>query len=345
MSESTTIAVDVAKSVFEIAVSHQAGKVAERRRVGRDRFLRFFAQRPPATILLEASSSAHHWARKLREHDHHPILLPPKDVRPYRRGNKTDRADAKALLEAFRNDELRPVPVKTVHQQALTSLHRLRSAWLATRVARLNTLRSLLRELGHTIPRGARHVVPRALALIEDAEAELSEALRLALAEACLEIRQLEERLATVEQDLHRLARQIPAAAHLRTIPGVGLITSTALVAFVGDIRRFPTGRHFAAYLGLTPREHSSGLRRRLGRITKRGDAYLRMLLVHGARSVLWASKRKPQPARLQDWARSLEARRGHNIAAVALANRLARIVWSVWKQGRDFAPQAACPS
>ena len=138
MPHNTTIAVDIAKTVFEIAVSHEVGKVAQRHRVGRDRFLRFFAQREPATVLLEASSSAHHWARALRDLNHHPVLLPPKDVRPYRRGNKTDRADAKAILEAYRDEDLRPVPVKTVHQQTLTGLHRLRSAWLAARTARIN---------------------------------------------------------------------------------------------------------------------------------------------------------------------------------------------------------------
>ena len=342
MPHTTTIAVDIAKSVFEIAVSHEVGKVAQRHRVGRDRFLRFFAKRQSATVLLEASSSAHHWARALRELGHQPVLLPPKDVRPYRRSNKTDRADAKALLEAHRDEDLRPVPVKSVHQQTLTSLHRLRSAWLAARTARSNTVRGILRELGHTIPLGARHVVPRSWALLEDAEARVPDPLRLALAEACLEIRDLEQRLAAVEQQLRRLAREIPAVAHLQSIPGIGLVTSTALVTFVGDIRRFPTGRHFASYLGITPREHSSGTRRRLGGITKRGDAYLRMLLIHAARSVLWTAKRKPQPGRLRAWARDLEARRGHNVATVGLANKLARIVWAVWKDGRDFPLQPA---
>lgn len=173
MPHTPTIAVDIAKSVFEIAVSHEVGKVAQRHRVGRDRFFRFFAKRQSATVLLEASSSAHHWARALRELGHQPVLLPPKDVRPYRRSNKTDRADAKALLEAHRDEDLRPVPVKSVHQQTLTSLHRLRSAWLAARTARSNTVRGILREPGHTIPLGARHVVPRSWALLEDAEARV----------------------------------------------------------------------------------------------------------------------------------------------------------------------------
>lgn len=341
MAESTTIAVDLAKTVFEIAVSHQAGRVAERHRVGREALLRFFAERQPATVLLEACGTAHHWARRLRGLGHQPVLLPPKDVRPYRRGNKTDRADAKALLEAWRDEELRPVPVKTVQQQALTALHRLRSGWVATRTARINSLRGLLRELGHTIPCGARHLVPHTRALIEDAEAGLPDPLRQTLAEACLEIRQCEERIAAVETQLRQLVREIPAAQHLLTIPGIGLITATALVAFVGDIRRFPSGRRFASYLGLTPREYSSGARRRLGQITKRGDAYLRMLLIHGGRAVVRVARSKPRSGRLWSWARDLHARRGYNVAAVGVANKLARVVWAVWRDGRDFIAQA----
>lgn len=333
----TTIAVDLAKNVFEIAVSHHPGRVTKRHRLSRTRLLPFFAQQPQATVLLEACASAHHWSRQLHELGHNVVLLPPRHVRPYRCGNKTDRADAKALLEAFRNDEIRPVPVKSVEQQTLAALHRLRSGWLATRTARLNAVRGILRELGLTIPAGARHVVPRLRTLLEDINSPLPEALRPALAEAGNDIRELEVRIHDLERQLQALARQIPAVAYLRTIPGIGLLTATALVAFVGDVRRFPSARHFASYLGLTPREHSSGNIRRLGRISKRGDSYLRMLLIHGARSVLWAAKTHKQPDRLRRWALHLEVTRGHNKAAVALANKLARFAWVVLKQKRNF--------
>ena len=180
----TTIAVDLAKSVFEVAVSQRVGCVTEHHRLTRAQFARFFAQQPPATVLLEACGSAHHWGRHIEGLGHRVVLLPPHAVRPYVSRNKTDRADAKALLEAARNTEIRTVPLKSVNQQALTALHRLRSGWLATRTARLNSLRGLLREFGLTIAVGARNVVPRVWALLEDADSGLPEMIRPVLAEA-----------------------------------------------------------------------------------------------------------------------------------------------------------------
>jgi transposase len=333
----TTISVDLAKSIFEVAVSEQPGRVNERRRLSRARFLRFFAERQPALVVLEACGSAHYWGRQIQELGHEVLLLPPHATRPYVTRSKTDRADAKGLLEAHRNEDLHPVPVKSVEQQTLTALHRLRSRWLATRTARLNTVRGLLREFGITIPVGARNVVPRVRHLVDETESKLPEILRPVLLEACTEIRQLEQRLVAVERQLKLLARQIPIVKQLLAIPGIGVISATALVAFVGDVQRFPSGRHFASYLGLTPREYSSGRVRRLGKISKYGDVYLRMLLTHGARAVLWAAKRRGHPDRLRAWALKIERQRGHNKAAIALANKLARIVWAVWKHGHPY--------
>ena len=253
---------------------------------------------------------------------------------------KTDQADARAILEAFRNEEIHPVPVKSVPQQTLTALHRLRSQWLSERIARLNTVRGLLREFGVFLPVGAHHVVPRVWELVEDADSGLPEALRAPLAEACLEIRDLEQRVQTCERQLQALAKQTPQVQRLKTIPGIGLLTATALVAFVGDVQRFPTARHFSSYLGLTPRERSSGQVRRLGRISKRGNPYLRTLLVQGARSVLWSAKRKESPDRLQAWALRSEKALGQNKAAVAVANKLARIAWALWRHEERYQSQ-----
>ena len=335
--QSTLIAVDLAKNVFEIAVSRQPGKVAERHRLSRARFLRFFAERQPAVVLLEATGSAHYWGRELSQLGHQPVLLPPRPVQRYRDGNKSDRTDTKAMLEASRNEAIRPVPLKSVAQQTLTSLHRLRSAWMATRTARINNLRGLLRELGFVIPLGAKKVLPTIRALIADADSAIPQALRPLLTEACEEIDQLERRIRSAERQLEALAKGIPAIRYLRSIPGVGLLTASALVAFVGDVRRFPTARHFASYLGLTPKERSSGDQRRLGRISKRGDTYLRMLLTHGARAVLRAAHVTKSPTRLHAWALAVQRRRNHNVAAIALANKLARIAWAVWRQERPF--------
>ena len=336
----TMIAVDVAKSVFEIAVSDRPGRVTERHRLSREVFLRFFAERQPATVLMEACGSAHHWGRQLQALRHEVLLLPPHRTRPYVTGNKTDRSDAKGLLEAQRNEQIQPVPVKSLNQQALSALHRLRSAWLAARTGRINTVRGLLREFGFAIPLGAKRVVPILQTLLEDADSGLPDSVRPALNEARAEILELERRMRSIEFQLRALARQIPVVHKLRTVPGVGLITATALVAFVGDVGRFPSARHFASYLGLTPRERSSGLRRRLGAISKRGDVYIRMLLTHGARAVIWKAKSRKVLDRLRAWALRIEQHRGHNKAAIALANKLARIVWAVWRRDVEFTEQ-----
>jgi transposase len=222
------------------------------------------------------------------------------------------------------------------------ALHRLRSTWLATRTARLNTIRGFLREFGLVIPVGAAHVLPHAWPLLEEADSGVPDPLRPVLAELCHETRDVEARIKTVERQIRALAAQTPVVARLQTIPGIGWLTASALVAYIGDILRFPTARHFASFIGLTPRERSSGYVRRLGSITKRGDSYLRMLLIHGARAVLAGAKPRG-PDRLRAWAANIQTLRGHNKAAVALANKLARIAWAVWKQGVDFrqAPAA----
>lgn len=331
----TQIGVDLAKSVFEVAVSHTPGHVHERHRLSRARFRRFFATHAPSEVVMEACSSAHHWGRELQALGHRVALLPAGDVARYRDGNKTDRADAKAVLEAARNAAIDRVPVKSVEQQALSALHRLRQGYLQTRTARINTVRGLLREFGVTIPTGASYVLPRARAAL--AHDLLPPYLRHALQEALEDIATLATRAQAVQHQLEHLAQQLPDAALLLSVPGVGILTATALLAFVGDIHRFPSGRDFAAYLGLTPREHSSGLARRLGGITKRGNSYVRMLLIHGARSALRAGHVTAHPDDLRTWALALERRKGHNVAAVALANKLARVCWRVWRDHRPF--------
>jgi transposase len=336
----TTIAVDVAKNVFEIAVSHEAGKVSEQLRVSRPKLVSFFAKRPAAMVLLEACGSSHFWARRLRCFGHTVVLLPPHLVKPYRRGSKTDRADTKALLEAYRNEEIRPVPIKSVHQHLLAALHCLRSGWLSTRTARINTVRGILRELGHFIPKGARFVVPAVTELIENPDSDLPDALRAYLDEACAEIRELKNKCTSIEHELQALSKQLPEVQRLLTVPGIGLLTATAIVGFVGDLRRFASGRRFASYLGVVPKENSSGDVRRLGRITKRGDSYIRMLLTHGGRSVLRAAHvSKSPPDRLHAWAVKIHRSRGHNKAAIAVANKLARIVWAVSTREGNYQP------
>jgi transposase len=295
------------------------------------------AQQPPATMVMEACGSAHYWGRRFRELGHEVRLLPPAYVRPYVLRNKTDRSDVKGLLEAHRNRAIRPVPIKNESQQQLTALHRVRTAWMRTRTARINTMRGILREFGLTIPVGACQAVERVRGWIEDAEVEIPDGVRSVLEQVCLEVRETEKRIDGIERKLKALSRQSAPIEQLQSIPGVGLLTATAVAGFVGDLGRFDSGRHFASYLGLTPREHSSGLRRRLGCISKQGDVYLRTLLIHGGRSVLRAAKTKKRYDRLHRWGLEVEARRGHNKAAVAMANKLARRLWAVSTRGTSY--------
>jgi transposase len=335
--KNTTIAVDLAKSVFEIGISYRPGHVDQYHRVSRNLLSNFFAGQAPATVIMEACSSSHHWARQFVRFGHDVKLLPPFYVRPYVQRSKTDRTDVKGMLEAWRNSDIHPVPIKTEAQQQLIALHRVRSTWIATRTARINTSRGILREFGIVVANGASRVPARVTELIEDANTELPMGVRDVLNELVIEIRQLTSRIENVERQLAALADETPVVERLCSIPGVGLLTATALIAFVGNVERFPSSRHFSCYLGLTPREHSSGLRRQLGQISKRGDVYIRMLLTHGARSVLRAAKLKSKPDKFSTWALDVHRRRGHNKASIAVANKMARIVWAVWKHGKPF--------
>jgi transposase len=335
VEKTTTIAVDLAKSVFEVAVSEAPGRVSERKRLSRSGLAAFFANRPPAVVLMEACGSAHHWGRELLKLGHDVRLLPPACTAKYRIGNKTDRTDADAMLEANRNEKILPVPVKTIPQQTLTSVHRLRQAWMATRTARLNSLRGLLRELGVAIPLGATVVVPKVMDAIS--QGRVPEDLHPLFLLSVAEIRKLEENVKECDRLLARLARSIPVARALQEIPGIGLLGSTALIPAVGDPHRFRSGRKMAAFFGVVPREYSSGHRRRLGSITKRGDTYVRTLVIHGGRSVLQAAHRRKNPDRLHRWALEVERRQGRNRAAVALANKLIRMAWAVWTRGTRY--------
>lgn len=333
----TTIAVDLAKDVFEIAVSTDPGRVQTRKRLSCSGLIKYFTSAPPARVIIEASGGSHYWGRRLRDAGHEVVLLPPQYVRPYIRRNKTDRTDAKGILEAHRNDEIEPVPIKSADQQAITTLHRLRSTWVSTCRSRLNMVRASLRELGILIPLGARHVIPAVQLQLEDAESPIPMLMRPALQEAVEEIQDLQRRIKSIERELKILSEQIPAVQLLLTITGIGVLTATALVAFAGDLSRFRSGRHFSSYLGLTPRESSSGRIRRLGGISKRGNTYLRTLLVQGGRAVLVASKRKETTDPLRVWALEVWEKRGWNRATVAVANKLARIAWAVSSRGEAY--------
>src|SRR5689334_6359179 len=340
--DATTVGIDLAKNVFEIALADERGHILERHRLSRARFDRFFVNRAVCRIVMEACGSAHHHARRLSSQGHEVVLLPAQYARAYVRRNKTDAADAAALIEAARCPDIRPVPIKSMDQQALQQLHRLRSQWMAARTARINFLRGCLREFGVGIPVGSQRAIQAVRDALSNQHPVVPALLHSSLLELLAEIDSLEQRCKHIDRELARLSEHDPIVERLLQIPGVGPLTATALRASVVDVQRFPSGRHFASWLGLTSREHSSGERRRLGRISKQGDPYLRTLLVHGARAVLLAARsaqrRGSSLDRLRTWALELQERRGHNKATVALANKLARIVWATWRFERDFS-------
>jgi transposase len=335
---SVTIAVDVAKQVFELAVSPSPGRISERLRLSRSQFERFWVDRLPCRVVMEACATSHYWGRRLRSLGFDAILIPPHYVRPYVRRNKTDRTDCEALLEALRCSGIHPVALKSEDQQSIAALHRMRSSWMATRI---NALRGLLSEFGICRPTGSKRFLNDLPQLLRDRKAEIPLRLRRLARVIYREIREVEKRMQDVERELEQVIREEPTLEALRTIPGVGVLTATAMYAAVGNVHQFRSGRHLASWLGLTPRESSSGGRRRLGRISKQGDPYLRMLLIHGARSALLVAEQRRKAgkplSRLQTWAIERTEQGHRNRAAVALVNKMARIVWAVWKHERTF--------
>ena len=343
----TTVAVDLAKDVFEVAEATAHHHIVGRRRLTRAQFERFLGQLAAGTeVVLEACGTAQYWGRRCQALHLRPVLLPVQYVRAYVRRNKSDRTDAEALLEARRCDAMLPVPIKTAEQQSLQGLHRIRQQWQTTRTARINVLRGLLREHGVLLRRGTAAVreVPR---LIDTAVVPAF--VHLAATELLEEIRALTDRVTRLDARLQILADTDDSTRRLQTIPGIGVVTATALLGSVPHIHAFRRGRHFASWLGLTPREAASGHRCWRGRISKRGDVYLRTLLIHGARSVINNARRRARHGgrpltALQSWAVSLADHRGVNKAAVALANKLARVIWAVWRSDGEFGTWRATP-
>jgi transposase len=328
------IGVDLADAVFELA--NVQFEIQQRKRLSRLRFTLFCEGLPPSLFLMEACSAAHHRARTLARWGHEVRLLPAQYVRPYVHRSKTDAADAAALLEASRCQTMRPVPVKTVEQQQLLQLHRLREQYKATRNARLGLLRGALRELGVLVPKGLRDSLPGFQRALRAHSTPLPARMRRVYTQVLEEVQQLQVAMDSIENTLAELTHQDPIVQRLLTICGIGTLIATAVRASVGTIERFPSGRHLACWLGLTAREYSSGERHRLGRISRRGDDYIRTLLVNGARSALMAANRFYPPGgppldQLRLWALGIQQRRGLNKATVALASKLARIIWATW--------------
>jgi transposase len=320
------------KNWFQVHGAEVQGRPVLRKKLARGKLLEFFANLPPCLVAMEACGSAHHWARELIKLGHEVRLMPPQYVKPYVKTNKHDAADAEGICEAVQRPTMRFVPVKTIEQQSLCQLHRIRQLLMKQRVMHINALRGHLAELGIVRAQGK---TSERLRLIEDASDELLPArIRDQLQHLVELLRDLQQRLAAIDRELGELAREHPMTRRLATIPGVGPITATALMAVIGDVGRFRSGRHLAAYLGLVPCQPSSGGQARLGAVSKRGDGYLRMLLTHGARAVMRIMGARPEPA--MDWIGRLLQRRPINVAVLAQANKTARIAWALLTREED---------
>jgi transposase len=331
----TTVGLDLAKNVIQVHAVNQHGKVVFKKALKRDRILPFFANLTPCLIGVEACSSAHYWARKLQTLGHTVRLMAPQFVKPYVKTNKNDAADAEAICEAVGRPNMRFVPIKNVEQQAVLSLHRARQGFVKARTAQANQIRGLLSEYGIILPQGISHIAKRLPAILEDAQSDLPAGFRQLVQLLGEHLKELDRQVGELELQIQIWHRQNDASRKLANIPGIGAITASAMVASIGDARCFKNGRQLAAWLGLVPRQHSSGGKPTLLGISKRGDSYLRTLLIQGARAVLRVAERKANYE--GSWLANLMRRRHQNVAAVALANKNARIVWALLALNREY--------
>lgn len=343
MKDISVVGLDLAKQVFQVHGVDKAGKVVLQRTLKRRQVLPFFARLSPCLIGIEACGGMHYWARELTARGHEVRALAPVRVRPYRQGDKTDRNDAAAICEAVQRPNMRCVTPRTPEQQAVLQLHRTRQLYMKQRVALGNHLRGVLQEFGVVLPRGTA-AFGRVHEVLEDGENGLPMLIRASVCQLKEDYDRLNRRIAEVEQWLQGWHRENAFSQRLKAVPGIGWLTATLLSAVVGDGSAFRNGRQLAAYLGLVPRQHSSGGRVQLLGISKRGDTYLRSLLVHGARAVLSWVRRRQQAGQADAplWLAQLLAQGHINRAAVALANKTARIVWAMAVTGSAYRPATA---
>ena len=331
----TTVGIDLAKNVFQLHAVDERGKAVLRKQLRRDQITPFFANLAPCLIGMEACASAHHWGRVLQRLGHTVRLMAPQFVKPYVKTNKNDVADAEAICEAVSRPNMRFVPIKSVEQQAILSVHRVRQGFVKARTAQANQIRGLLGEFGLIIPQGISHIAERVPALLEDASNELPAALRQLIERLTAHLKELDRQVKEFERQIIAWHRSSELSRKLEKIPGIGPLAASALVASIADANSFDNGRQVSAWLGLVPRQCSSGGKSTLLGMSKRGDAYLRTLLIHGARSAILAAQRKSKNTNL--WLTNLLNRRHPNIAAVALANKNVRTVWAMLAHDREF--------
>jgi transposase len=336
MEKITLLGVDLAKEKIQIYAEDSKGKKVFNKQIKRTSFLNTIAQLPICSIAMEACSSASYWGRELEKLGHKVILIAPQYVKPYVKTNKNDAADAEAIAEASRRPNMRFVPIKQTWQQDIQALHRVRERLVSNRTSLSNEMRGLLTEYGIFIPKGFHSLRKNISLILEEAENELSGMMRRLILDMYLEFKQLTLRIEKFDAELENIASENDVCKRLEKIPGVGTKTSTAILYTLGNnAHHFKNGRQFSAYLGLVPRQHSSGGKNILLGISKRGDCYVRKLLVHGARSVV--SSHKIREDKRSKWILKKKLERGTNRASVALANKNARIIWALVKNNSEY--------
>lgn len=332
----STIGIDLAKEVFQLHAVDKAGKTVFKKKMRREEMIQKLSNIPPCLIGMEACASSHFWARKLTQMGHTVKLMAPQFVKPYVKSNKNDAADAEAICEAVARPNMRFVSIKEVEQQTILSVHRVRQLLVTQRTAQVNQIRGLLAEFGIVIPKGIGHLASRIPEILEDAENDLTVGMRELILSCHDRVKTLTEEIEKKELVIRRWHKQNPLSTNLEKIPGIGPLTASVFVATIGNALEFKNGRELSAYIGLVPRQHSSGGKQNLLGISKRGDVYLRTLLIHGARSVIRYADTSPNAS---PWVKSLVERRNKNIAAVALANKNVRTIWALLTKGVAFNP------
>jgi len=331
------VGLDIAKSVFHLFAVSNSGKLIRKKMLRRQQLLSYFARHELCVIAMEACGGANYWARAFQAQGHKVRLLAPQLVKPFVKGNKNDYNDAEAIAEAAQRPCMRFVPIKAVEQQDIQTVHRVRERLVKNRTALVNQVRGLLAEFGIVIKRGVASVRKDLPLILSDSGSDLTEMSRVSFAELLDDLRELDEKVRHYDRKIISINQSHEACQRLDEVVGIGPVTATAVYAAAGTGQDFVNGRHFSAWIGLVPRQHSSGGKPTLLGISKRGNTYLRTLFIHGARAVLRHSAGKSD--RFSRWAQALLARRGHNRACVAVANKLARIAWVILAKGEHYRP------
>ena len=335
MKQHNLIAIDLAKNIFQVCGMNNRQQVTENKALKRGPLIEYMAQQPVTVVAMEACYSSHYWARLFEGMGHTVKLLPAQFVTPFVRGNKSDRNDALAIAEASLRPNIKPVPIKSLEQQDIQAIHRFRERYMRNRIGLTNQLRGLLSEYGIIAPQGHKAFCTLLRIISGPSYQGITALFKTQVNQVCDEYYQLTDRIEELDTLLAGVAKTNPLCKRLMTLPGIGVINSTALYSSIGNGNQFKNGRELAVWLGLTPRQSGSGEKQTSGGITKRGNRYLRKQLVHGARSALFASRKKTD--KLSLWANRLEARRGFNKACVALASRIARISWVLLQREENY--------